>query len=63
MNTKTHALTWEELNSISQSLKHPPKAGKMIDTLLELVCVLPAGAAEEGVLALALPLMTEMLRF
>lgn len=52
----------KELNSISQSLKHPP--GKMtINTLLELVCVLPAGAAEDGVLVLALPLMTETLRF
>lgn len=35
----------------------------IIDTLLELVCVLPAGAAEDGVLALALLLMTETLRF
>lgn len=54
----------EEPDSISQSLKHPPKAGKrVIATLLELVCVLPAGAAEDGALGLALPLMTETLRF
>lgn len=43
----------EELHSISQSLKHLPKAGKMIIVpLLELVCVLTARAAEDGALAL-----------
>lgn len=56
---------WKELYSISQFLKPLQKTEKIIisTSFLRVSLVLPGGAAEDGVLVLALPLMTETIVF